>query len=255
MSDIHTLSGAYAVDAVDQVERTRFERHLQTCPDCRVEVDSLRETAALLSSLEELTAPPPGLRDRVLAEIATVRPLPPVIGTGHDIAPSQGRPAAPPRIPRPRRYRGMGLIGLVAAASVAVAGIGAAVWQPWRIDAPEQGPGQTLTATDRVLTAPDAREVSLTLGEAEATVVHSRSVGRAVLITKRMPPAPAGKVYELWFQTPEGEMEPAGIMPRAEDQTVLLEGDGSEAEAVAITVEPAGGSSAPSSAPIAVFEL
>ena len=40
--DVHALSGAYTVDAVDDIERARFEQHLRSCPDCRMEVDSLR---------------------------------------------------------------------------------------------------------------------------------------------------------------------------------------------------------------------
>ena len=34
MSDIHTLSGAYALDAVDDIERVAFARHLTECPAC-----------------------------------------------------------------------------------------------------------------------------------------------------------------------------------------------------------------------------
>ena len=48
-NDIHALSGAYAVDALDDIERAGFERHLAECADCRAEVASLRETAALLA--------------------------------------------------------------------------------------------------------------------------------------------------------------------------------------------------------------
>ena len=78
MSEIHALSGAYAVDALDPAERMLFEQHLATCPDCRAEVDSLREAAATLPEIT-LAEPPPGLRERLLADIATVRPLPPVV--------------------------------------------------------------------------------------------------------------------------------------------------------------------------------
>ena len=49
MSDIHALSGAYAVDALDDIERAQFERHLAECPACTAEVGSLREAAALLA--------------------------------------------------------------------------------------------------------------------------------------------------------------------------------------------------------------
>ncbi len=46
MSDLHGLSGAYAVDALDDLERARFERHLAECEDCRAEVASLVEAAS-----------------------------------------------------------------------------------------------------------------------------------------------------------------------------------------------------------------
>ena len=55
-----------------------FEQHLATCADCRAEVDSLREAAAMLPETT-LAEPPPGLRERLLADIAKVRPLPPVV--------------------------------------------------------------------------------------------------------------------------------------------------------------------------------
>ena len=45
-NDVHALSGAYAVDALDDLERARFEEHLRRCPDCRSEVQTLQETAA-----------------------------------------------------------------------------------------------------------------------------------------------------------------------------------------------------------------
>ena len=61
--DIHALSGAYAVDAVDDFERAQFERHLTGCPDCRLEVASLREGAALLAEIVAQPAPD-ALRDR-----------------------------------------------------------------------------------------------------------------------------------------------------------------------------------------------
>ena len=35
MSDIHALVGAYAVDALDDVERAAFERHLAECAACQ----------------------------------------------------------------------------------------------------------------------------------------------------------------------------------------------------------------------------
>jgi anti-sigma factor RsiW len=220
MSDIHALSGAYAVDAVDDIERASFERHLAGCPTCRAEVASLRETSALLADAAT-TTPPPALRDAVLSDITRVRPLPPL---------TVGGPV----------HRRRWFPALVAAVVLALVGVGGAVWQPWRDDT-----SQTLSATDQVLQDPEAQRVSQTLPNgATATVVRSPKEHRAVIVTDDLPPAPDGKVYQLWLQTPSEDMVPAGLMP-AGGSTALLEGDADDAIGVGLSLEPAGGSEQP----------
>jgi anti-sigma-K factor RskA len=243
MSDIHALSGAYAVDALDDHERHQFEQHLAACSVCQAEVSGLREALALLPETTPV-APPPSLRDRVLAGIGTVRPLPPL--------PVQETMPAPVDIRSRRRRFPVGLAA--AAAMIAVLGGTAVVTQPWD-DSPSQGPGNG-TAADAVLTAADAKEVSVNLGGAKATIVRSVSQRAAVIVTEDMPAAPDGKLYELWLQRPEGNMVPAGLMPTGSDNTVLLEGDAAEAIGAGITVEPApDGSNIPTTKPIALFDF
>lgn len=236
--DIHKLTGAYATDSLDDLERARFEQHLAGCPDCRAEVAELREAAARLAEITAVAAPD-SLRSSVLAGISQVRPLPPQLphAEPHPSSPAGGRRWLP---------------FLVAAAVALLAGIGAAVTQPWADDE-----NRRLSAAEQVLKAPDAEKVSVDLGEAgEATVVRSKSQDRAVIVTEDMDPAPEGRVYQLWLQDPEdGSFIPAGLMPEAGDQAVVLEGSAAEATAVGITVEPAGGSSEPTTTPIAVFDL
>lgn len=229
MSDIHKLTGAYALDAVDDIERATFERHLAECEDCRTEVASLRETAALLAE-SAAVSPPPSLRDAVLSGVSQVRPLPPIV--------------APPK-------RAAWFSLLVAAALVAILGIGAAVWQPW-------APSDTgsLTAAEQVLQAPDAQRVEVDLGDAgRAAVVRSKSVGKAVITTEDMASAPDGKVYELWLESADGDMVPAGLMPDEPNATVVLEGDAASAKAAGITVEPEGGSAEPTLPIVAIFDF
>jgi anti-sigma-K factor RskA len=238
-SDLHGLTGAYAVDALDDLERARFEQHLAGCDDCRAEVAELRETAALLGDTVA-TPPPASLRDSVLAGISQVRPLPPEvrapIPAAHDSESTRGV----------RRWFPL----LVAAALVLFVGVGALIVQPWSDDEP------SLTAAEQVMRATDAEQVFLDLGEAgRATVTRSKSLDRAVITTEDMVSAPEGKAYELWFQTPEEDMVPAGMMPDAADQTVVLDGPAADAIAVGITVEPDGGSDEPTSEPIALFDL
>jgi anti-sigma-K factor RskA len=231
MSDLHKLTGAYAVDALDDLERARFEQHLSACEDCRAEVLELRETAALLAETTAV-APPSSLRDSVLAGISQVRPLPPEVPVRTEVAGRRWFPL------------------LVAAALVLIAGIGAVAWQPWG------SPSGEITAAEQVLGAQDAYEVSHDLGDAgRATVTRSKSEDRAVIVTQDMVNAPDGKDYELWLMSPEGVFVPAGLMADGANQTVVLEGSASEAAAVGITVEPDGGSDKPTTEPIALFDL
>ena len=239
MSDVHKLTGAYAVDALDDLERARFEQHLDECEDCRAEVAELRETAALLAEATA-TPPPAALRESVLAGISQVRPLPPEVPES---------PAHRPAV-RPAGRGRSWMPFLVAAALAVIVGVGAAVTQPWKSDDVPR-----LTAAEQVLEAPDAEAVFLDLGAAgRATVTRSKSAGRAVITTEDMVSAPEGKAYELWFI--DGDtFTSAGLMPDVEDQTVVLEGSARDAAAVGITVEPESGSEQPTTEPIAVFDL
>lgn len=239
--EIHALSGAYAVDALDPAEKAQFEEHLAACATCRAEVASLREATALLPETMA-TEPPAALRERVLAQIATVRPLPP-----------ETPATAPSEVVALRPRRRPWTLLAAAAAVVAVVGGGSVVWEQ------VSGPGQhetQLSAVDRVLQAADAKRVNVTLpGGVRASVVRSVAEGKAVLVTRNMPPAPSGRIYELWLQTPGGAMVPAGTMTDGGNRTVLLHGDATSATGAGITVEPKGGSESPTSEPIALFDF
>jgi anti-sigma-K factor RskA len=220
MSDIHALSGAYAVDAVDDIERAGFERHLAGCPSCRAEVESLRAASAALAD-DMSTTPPPALRAAVLGDISRVRPLPPV---------TVGGPV----------HRRKWFPALVAAVVLALVGVGGAVWQPWDNDSSVK-----VSVADQVLQDPAAQRFTKELGGGvTATVVRSTKLDRAVIVTDNMPPAPDGKVYQLWLQTPNRHMNSAGLMPAGAD-TVLFEGDADDAVGAGVSLEPAGGSEQP----------
>lgn len=237
-TEVHALSGAYAVDALDDLERARFEEHLSRCAECRAEVDSLREAAASLAA--DPVEPPASLRAGVLAGIESIRPLPPL---------TSAVPAPVRLADRRRPWRSVPL--LVAAALVLVAMAGTAWLRPWHDDA-----GHDEVTADEVLQAADVRSLQHDFPDGSAATVYvSRSEGAAVIRTSDMALAPEGKVYELWLQTPAGTMEPAGLMPDDPDATVLLDGDASDSTGVGITVEPDGGSPKPTTAPILLVNL
>ncbi len=248
MTDVHALSGAYAIDALDDLERAHFERHLADCADCQAEVASLREACALVAETSAV-APPPQLRDRVLASIGTVRPLPPRTG---ETTPDEARRILQPTVganaaPRRRRFQGL----VAAAAAVTVLGAGAAVWQPWN-DTTQQQP--QLTAAERVMQAPDAETYSQPLGQGgKATVVRSRSLNEAVVIAKGMPEVPEGYAYVMWLQH-DDVFVPAGVMPAGSDSMVVMSGDAANASGAGITVELADEKPRePSNAQVAAF--
>jgi hypothetical protein len=134
---------------------------------------------------------------------------------------------------------------LAAAAVVLVVGAGAVAWHPWT--------AEDKPVADRVLAAGDAVRVERALpGGGTVTVVDSARLRRAVVITRDVPEPPAGRTYQMWLQTADRQMVPAGLMGGG-DHTVVLHGDSSRAIGAGLTVEPAGGSQRPTTEPLALF--
>jgi anti-sigma factor RsiW len=274
--DIHSLVGAYAVDAVDDAERARFEAHLADCAECRAEVDSLRSAASSVSAIAD-TPPPASLKAALMRDIRSVRPLPPLVAdqeqdqdrdqpSAQDPGQAQDRqpsgPAAGPGTDAPvpghdelhaRRERRTGshnrvtrwLAGAAAAAAIVVGGV---VWHPW-----DTGTSQApVSASQQVLQAGDARSYT----DRSTTIVRSASLGKAV-VRATLPPPPAGKVYELWLQRPDGTMAKAGLVSDVTGvrDGVVLQGDAATATGAGITLEPAGGSDAPTTTPLALVSF
>ncbi|QIM23240.1 anti-sigma factor [Phycicoccus sp. HDW14] len=250
--DLHHLSGAYAVDALDPAERSAFEQHLAACDSCRAEVSELSDAAHALTSLNDAT-PPASLRASVLAGIAQVRPLPPLVADETPApealaseAPTAEQPGARV-IPFVRRTS----TWFAAAAAAAAIVVGGVAWSPWSTDAPQ------LTAVQQVERAADAATVTSHKGDTTATLAYSRTLGRSAITVSGMPQAPQGKTYQLWYVGSDEVARPAGFLTAGTDgrAEAALEGRIDGAAAVGVTVEPAGGSAAPTSAPIMVMAV
>ncbi|MDQ2756193.1 MAG: anti-sigma factor [Actinomycetota bacterium] len=262
--DLHALTGAYAVDAVDDVERARFERHLETCTECRDEVTSLQAAASELAHLAQLM-PPAQLRERVLSDIAAVRPLPPAVMV-RSAPPVEALSRTEIRADVPeleqRRLRRQGRqrrgaprwLAVAAAAVVLVGGGGLAAKVYVDGHGSSVSQGEQIVAS-KVLDDPAAARYPVRfLGGASAEIVTSASQGRAVIVTKNLPDAPGGKVYQLWFQR-GGAFYSAGLMSNEANQVTVLDGNANGAAAVGITEEPAGGSAQPTTKPVALISL
>ena len=108
---------------------------------------------------------------------------------------------------------------------------------------------------NNLLESPDARVARLAGKEvapgARAVVAYDRASGRAVLVTNGLPPAPAGKAYQLWLIA-DGKPLAGGTFKtdaegRARMSDRLPAGAGDKA-AFAVTLEREGGESAPKGA-------
>ncbi len=155
------LLGAYALDAVDGDEFTELEEHLETCPRCRAELDSLREVAAAMgNSVEPL---PEGLWSQIAVRLPERQedeeppPMPHLAPAGR----SPFRPAADG--PTRRRRIMVSTIGAIAVAAAAVAivlGIGLvrADNRVSNLQAGQAAPSSTVAAA---LRAPGHRVITL----------------------------------------------------------------------------------------------
>ena len=214
-TDLHELVAAYALNALDDDDRAAFEEHLAGCERCTAELAELRDTAAALAYVPDTVAPPAALRSRILETARAERP---------NVVPL-----------RPRANRTWGL-GAVAAVAVAAA-VALAIWNVSLHNSLDDQRSANSTV------------VSLSLKGAQGKLAVARS-GNAVLFMCGIGLAPAGKTYEAWVIT-GGKAARAGEFKGSSGCVAVPLARGVRAgSAVAVTVEPAGGSAQPTSTPI-----
>ncbi|MER7858823.1 anti-sigma factor [Amycolatopsis japonica] len=232
-AELHTLTGAYALDAVPAEEAAAFERHLRGCPACGQEVRELRETAARLGRALA-TAPPPSLREATLTRVAHTRQWPPSLAR-----------------------RGGAVKTRVALWGAAAAAVGALVFGlvTTTTDPGADPAQQQLASVNAVLTAPDASTVK-GAERGTTTVVTSRSQGKIVVLPGELPPLAVGKAYQVWLIGASGVHSAGLLAPDGPHRTqpVLAELPGG-IDRVGITAEPAGGSPAPTVPAVVMVDL
>ena len=263
--DLHTLTGIYALDALDnEKELNRFNRHLNRCQSCAGEVRGFREVATAMAFAASMD-PPPEMRAQVMAAVARTRQLPPEIRTHA----------------RPRRTRAWApwvpwLSGAVAVVAIVVAvlfGFALAHTQTELNQARAQNQALALDkariaaeldqarAHDQVLAAIlGAPHITLlsqrTTKGGLAVVVLDAATRQLIVATSGLPALPPGQVYQLWLIGPV-KIVSAGLLPAAESgvtppvvATGIVKGD-----KLGLTVEPAPGTAQPTTKPILALPL
>ncbi|MBR7835608.1 anti-sigma factor [Actinospica durhamensis] len=214
------------------------------CPECEAEVRELREVAAILAAAVA-ERPPASLKAAVDARIAVTRQTPPLTDPAH----GESSPGTRQRTGRRRLRAGW---SVAAALALLAAGLGwRAVDQQDRLDALNA----QATQISQLLTAPDVATTRVAVtGGGSALLVDSRSRNEAALSFTGLSGAPAGKTYQLWLMAPDGAARSVGLLQATQAQPILVQGLAGQSQ-VGMTIEPAGGSTSPTSVPVMVAAL
>jgi anti-sigma-K factor RskA len=249
-TDIHALAGAYALDAVNDLERVAFDRHLAGCEACSFEVAELRTAAARLAD-STWSAAPPRLRDNVLKQVSHTRQTRP--GTAERFVAQD--------VATPGRWRRR-LIA-VAAVSLLTVGVGAGTFLVEEQRVHSATNQSALAAANQremaqirdVMAATDARLRQVPVkGGGRISVVYSAGQNAAVAMLAGLNQPAANRAYELWLVKDKQPAKAWVLAAGHNAGTALLTGI-RDAQEIAITQEPAGGSPKPTQDPMAAVTL
>jgi anti-sigma-K factor RskA len=253
------LIGAYVLDALSPIERKRFEKHMRSSESARLEAIELADTAVLLG----LAVPPVAL----LAEIDRTPQLAPLervetadesdaarehVGRHAAAMPADGgERLAPVTRMRPARRALVGVASVAAASGLLLGGV--AIGQT--AFSQQQQSSQSAQFTE-LLGAADLVATTSAVGgsDASATLYYSAELERSALSFAGLEDPAEGSVYELWYIS-DGASSAGLYTPSEEGAYRVLEGEAPQGAVVGVTVEPSGGSDAPTSDPILLAPL
>jgi anti-sigma-K factor RskA len=216
--------GAYALGAAEDPERSEIAEHLtRECPVCTPGVKSAMEIVSAISGGVPSVDPPKRLRARIVAMVR----------------------------PETRRSRSVfvpwAIAGVLAVVLISVV-------LPGRLH-PAVSQLKFEEALN-ILNDPTAKDVTFGEPAARGRVFVSPGKG-VVLIAAHLPALDANHTFELWVIPTQGNPIPAGTFRGNDDSTAMYVRPGpvDNAAAVAVTVEPEGGSPLPTTKPFIVTKL
>ncbi len=238
--DLRDLYELYALGILEEPERTQIEEAIRSGdPEARKRLrEAMRNNAALLASTK-IVEPPERLRKRVLS----------IAGVNH-------------------RAWGWQAFWVTATASLLLASV--YLGTQWNKEVKELAAARTEVqrllkeAAETNAELAQAKNVLSFLQAAETRVVsfgpeEPKPRGRVLLnpsrgvllIASNLPPAPAGRIYEMWIIPKGGAPIPAGLFQTtaAGNALHLQEGALGLDSTIAVTLEPEAGSAAPTTTP------
>jgi anti-sigma-K factor RskA len=260
----------YSLGALSQIEARAFENHLDDgCEVCRAEMAAFDSVVGVLGLAAPPANPPAELRNRLMATIAKERgaaglPQPSRTQSGR----TETRFAA--SVQAQRRAPRFSALPWAVAAGVALVAAAGLISLRGAVQSTRQELAQMrveiLQVTERLafaqqkesehlqvisfLEKPGATHIFLATQKGappSKADVYLSTKEQKLLVSADMPPAPPGKVYQLWYLTPDPKS--AGLIPT--DQSghgftqVSVPPDLATLKGTAITLEPEGGSTTP----------
>jgi anti-sigma-K factor RskA len=231
------LKDAFVLRALPDEERREFEEYLAEHPERQAEIDELSTVAGLLALSPQEQEPPPELRRKIMDVVQTEADRPSVE--------SRSWPA------KMREFLGLRGLALGAAALLV---IGLFSWnmilQREIQDLQEQAQRPQIPQDSRMvaLKGPGVEHGA----QAEVMILHNE---RAVLMAEDMPPVPEKKTLQIWV-IEDNVPKPGGLFePKKEWVVVVVEAPLDGADQIAVSVEPEGGSTKPTTDPMLAAKL
>lgn len=227
--ELKGLVAAYVLGAVPPDEVGLVRNHILTCDDCMAEADQHGAAMDSLALAVEPIPVPAGFSERVMAQIAPAPESETAVVT------------APRRSWVPAWLRGPGLALAGGMAALMLLGVVGAGWIQAR---------QDLARTENVLSALVHGEGIQLRGDSGAAAELVPKSRGAVMAVAGLPEAPGSHVYQLWYME-DGQPVSVGTFETRDGVVVMEVAESFDGyEDAAITVEPNGGSSQPTSDPV-----
>lgn len=230
--ELRSLVAAYVLGSVPPEEVGIVRAHILTCDECMAEADGYSAAMDSLALAVEPVPVPAGFADRVLAQLAPAEES----SAAQETQAPQEQPATTRRAWWKRTPLLAGGVAMLALMAVLAAGL-----IQTRAD---------LDRSEQVLSAvlhTDGIELKGTSGAAGELIPTNEG---AVFAVAGLQEAPGSHVYQLWYMR-DGEPVSVGTF-ETRDSVLVMELDEpfDDYDAAAVTIEPEGGSQAPTSDPV-----
>lgn len=221
---------AYALGALNADESAALESHLTTCASCRTELAEYRSLSQCLLTAVPPKQPPAALRKRLQSRL-----------------PSAQRPSRPQwNFSFSRLAMGLAVLALLTLNL-------ASFMQVRQIRAQQASLLNQVADTQAalaLLSSPTLQLVAINGANVSGTLLLDRQNNQAVLIARNLPALTEDRVYQIWLVEPDEGRISAGLF-RPESSGAYTTKVLSSAQpltnfmGIGVTIEPAGGSDAP----------